>query len=56
MVVDQGCRSTYDEPETEPNRLSLHKKINVTMTVAGKGTRAEEHDDADDQHAQNGQE
>src|SRR5262245_8999951 len=56
MVVDQSRRSTYDEPKTEPNCLSLHKKINVTMTVAGESTRAKEHDDANDQHAQNGQE
>src|ERR1044071_4651966 len=56
MVIDDGCYGADNEANSEPSHLSLHKKIDVTMTVARERARAEKHDDTDDQHAKNCQE
>jgi hypothetical protein len=56
MVVDKGCHGADNEANAEPDHLSLYEKIDVTVTVARERTRAEKHDDADDQHAENCQE
>ena len=56
MVVDQGRHRADNKADAEPDHLSLHEKIDVAVTVARERTGAEKHDDADDQHAENGQE
>jgi hypothetical protein len=56
VVVDQRNEDADDQSNPEPNRLSLDKKVNVSMAVARKGTRAEKHDDPDDEQSQHSQE
>ena len=51
MVIDQR-RGHAVESNTDPNALTFHKKVDIAFAVVGKGTGAEEHDDADDEHAQ----
>ena len=56
MVIDQRSHRADHKSDAEPNRLSLHEKINVSVTVPRKRAGAEKHDDADDQHSQHSQE
>ena len=49
VVVDQRNEGADHKPNPEPNRLPLDEKINVSMAIKGKRTRAEKHDDADDE-------
>jgi hypothetical protein len=56
VIVDQRSKRACDQPNSEPNRLSFYEEINVSMAVVGKRTRAEKHDNADDQQSQDSQE
>ena len=40
-----------DEAHAEPDRLAFDEKINVVVAITRECARAEQHDDADDQHA-----
>ncbi len=51
----KATMSAAKNGDSEPNRLASDEKVNIAMTVARKGTRAEKHDDADDEHAEHGQ-
>jgi hypothetical protein len=56
MVIHQGRSRAKKKPETQPNALALDKKIDIAVAVTGKRARTEEHDDADNQHAQDSNE
>ena len=55
MVIDERSDRADGQPDSEPNRLASDEEVNIAMTVARKGARAEKHDDADDEHAEHGQ-
>jgi len=56
VVVDQRNEDANYQSNPEPNRLPLDEKINISMTIARKGARAEQHDDTDDEQPQHSQE
>src|SRR5256885_1731042 len=56
MVIDDRPDRADYEPDAEPDDLPFDEKIHVAVAVLRERARAEKHDDADDQHPQNGEE
>ena len=56
MVIDDRGHRADSEPHAQPDCLAFHEKIHVAVAVLRERARAEQHDDADDQHPQDSEE
>jgi hypothetical protein len=56
MVIHHRSQGAGNQPNSEPEPLALDKKVNVTVTVVGKGACAKKHHDTDDKQAEHGHE
>jgi hypothetical protein len=56
VIVDQRSKGAHDKAYPEPDRLPSYEKINISMAVTRKRTRAEKHDNANDEQSQHSKE
>ena len=55
MIISQRTNDADRKPNSEPNRLPSDEKIDVSVAVAGKRTRAKKHDNPNDEKPQHGE-
>src|SRR4029077_3538002 len=55
VIISQRANDADRETNSEPNRLPSDEKIDVSMAVARKRTRAKKHDDPDNEKSQDGE-
>src|ERR1700730_8671503 len=55
MIIDERGGCTNDKANSQPKGLAFDEKINITVTVARKGTRAKKHYDPAHEKTEHGQ-